>query len=439
MTQNPLLYILPLVVAIAAVFWYLRGRTPPPPVALVEKDDADALRERVVAQPELVHTRLPDGGLLLHLAAVNGAERSMRVLLGMGAQVDAPHLDGSTALTQAAAAGKLGAVNILLEAGAFPDAGDSLGVSPLHYASSFGHVEVVRRLLEVGACPDVKDASARSPLDIAESTDKADVVALLRGHGARHGAEFRMKDVLASWPRERRAKFRVPSAWSLPKDDPALLEGVARARANVKWLKDAAAEGRAALVKWSFRDGEAVESVWGEVVGHHLGGTLKVRVTTPGVTVRTSDRPIDLDPEEVEDWKVVYSDGRTYGGYTEKVTFDALLAEFGSLPKEIVGELATLIRPDEEPPTWVKDGRTRPRPAGEPRTGAVPTGEPRPGVVPPPEPRHPAAPADSRHLAPPGAEPPAQRHADGDPVTVPTGPRRPQAAGEDDHTDPRTR
>lgn len=436
MTQNPLLYILPLVVAIAAVFWYLRGRTPPPPVALVEKDDADALRDRLVAQPELVHTRLPDGGLLLHLAAMHGAERSMRVLLGMGAKVDEPHFDGSTALAQASAAGKLGAVNILLDAGAFPDAGDSLGVSPLHYASSFGHVEIVRRLLDVGACPDVKDASARSPLDIAESTHRAEVVALLRARGARHGSEFHMRDVLAAWPRDRRARFRVPSAWSLPKDDPGLLEGIARARANVKWLKDAAAEGRAAMVKWSYRDGDAVESVWGEVVGHHLGGTLKVRVTTPGVTVQTSDRPIDLPPEEVEDWKVVYSDGRTYGGYTEKVTFDALLAEFGSLPKEIVGELATLIRPDEEPPTWVKDGRTRPKPAGEPRTGAVPTGELRSGAVPTGDAHLPHA---GRHIAPPGAEPRAERHADGDPVTVPTGPRRPQGPADDERTDPRPR
>jgi ankyrin repeat protein len=105
-----------------------------------------------------------DNNTALHLAAENGHETVVGVLLSARAAVDSADAEGFTPLLSAAARGHAGVAKVLLEAGAsvhiFPGQN-----SPLHVAADSGHANVVKLLLQAGASTDSVGAQGRdSPL-----------------------------------------------------------------------------------------------------------------------------------------------------------------------------------------------------------------------------------------------------------------------------------
>ena len=113
-------------------------------------------------------------------------ENALR-LLQAGADANAATADGDFALLMAAKEGREDLVAILVSFRAKVDVCDAKGGTPLHWASdgcnNGGHLAVVQALLKLGADVDAKYDSGKTSLDYAKGEE---VKAALREHGAKH-------------------------------------------------------------------------------------------------------------------------------------------------------------------------------------------------------------------------------------------------------------
>jgi ankyrin repeat protein len=129
---------------------------------------------------------------LLHLAAKNGHDTVVRMLLGRGADANANDADGRTALHLAAEQGHDAIARVLCENGADVHAkmksmyeGICGGNTALHCAAWHGREAMVRTLLDIGADVDEEDRwDARTPLHLAAMKGHEGVVRLLLESGA---------------------------------------------------------------------------------------------------------------------------------------------------------------------------------------------------------------------------------------------------------------
>lgn len=149
--------------------------------------DTARLGELLKGKGELVKDRNEDGSSPLHVAAREGHEGAIRLLLDAGADVnaiEAPRegerwLEWWTPLHFAVLGGKSKAAKILLERRADVNAADKSKLTPLHYAAWAGDVEMVKVLLAAKADRGAKDAKERTPLDLAQERKHSAVVKLL--------------------------------------------------------------------------------------------------------------------------------------------------------------------------------------------------------------------------------------------------------------------
>jgi len=126
---------------------------------LAHDEKAVTTRLEAGADPEI-----PDvatGRTALSWAAVTGCVSIIRLLLGEGAQINAPGSRGRTPLMEAARAGNVETAYLLLMKGADPDLSTPEGVTALIYAAEFGHAGIVLSLLEAGANPNEITARTR--------------------------------------------------------------------------------------------------------------------------------------------------------------------------------------------------------------------------------------------------------------------------------------
>jgi ankyrin repeat protein len=145
--------------------------------ASIAEDDAAAVRAALSAEPALVGARDRYlGSTPLHQAAFRGAPEIVRMLLDLGAEVDALERES--------------------------------GTTPLHWAAEAGHLEIARLLLARGATLEVRDSwYGLTPLGWATAVfwaarnrrDRSATVQLLRSAGARADAfvELGASDVAA--------------------------------------------------------------------------------------------------------------------------------------------------------------------------------------------------------------------------------------------------
>jgi ankyrin repeat protein len=105
---------------------------------------------------------------LLRLCS-KGVGGTVRVLVELGANVQAQATDGSTLLQQAAAFRFVKSVRVLVELGGDVRAKDAERHTPLHIAAINGKMEMIKLLMEIGG--DVRallDAARLTPLQYAE-------------------------------------------------------------------------------------------------------------------------------------------------------------------------------------------------------------------------------------------------------------------------------
>lgn len=123
---------------------------------LFEKGSAEAVRQAVAEDPELLKVRLSGGLTAMHLAARRSDPEVCRLLIEAGYPVKQDR--GWTPLHEAALTGRGQNAALLISAGAPVDAREPTNQgTPLHVASFNGHFEVVKLLVGAGAKVGAKD------------------------------------------------------------------------------------------------------------------------------------------------------------------------------------------------------------------------------------------------------------------------------------------
>ncbi|KAL3269656.1 hypothetical protein HHI36_008719 [Cryptolaemus montrouzieri] len=98
-------------------------------------------------QAELLQSIDKHGKTGLHIAATQGHYQMVEVLLGQGAEINAPDKNGWTPLHCASKAGCFEVVKLLTESGASPKSETNLGAVPIWFAASEGHHDVLEYLM----------------------------------------------------------------------------------------------------------------------------------------------------------------------------------------------------------------------------------------------------------------------------------------------------
>jgi len=147
--------------------------------------DLDRVSQLLAARPEVVGEYSPDGFHALGYTCFFGRQKLLDVLLGAGADVEAParnpmrvrpihsavaHSDPDLALRLASR---------LLSAGASPNVVQQNDFTPLHEAALRGHEELVRLLLLHGAESTARNADGKTAADLARAGGHRDIAALL--------------------------------------------------------------------------------------------------------------------------------------------------------------------------------------------------------------------------------------------------------------------
>ncbi|MGX6960516.1 MAG: ankyrin repeat domain-containing protein [Rickettsia endosymbiont of Pentastiridius leporinus] len=120
----------------------------------------------------------------LLIAALQGQQRVVEILLNHGVDVNMSDKTGKTPLFFATKNGHNEVVKTLLEHGANVDMLNKAGVTPLFFAAQNGHNEVVKTLLEHRANVDMLNKAGVTPLFFAAQNGHNEVVKTLLEHGA---------------------------------------------------------------------------------------------------------------------------------------------------------------------------------------------------------------------------------------------------------------
>jgi len=127
----------------------------------------------------------------LHMAIEFGQVSVARLLIRLGADVNARDYRKTQPLHVAAEVGQSAIVKLLLDRGADPMALDTFGESPIHciaqgggLASETVQVRIIRQLLAAGASADAIGNAGRTPLWYAATRGKVKVVKALLHAGA---------------------------------------------------------------------------------------------------------------------------------------------------------------------------------------------------------------------------------------------------------------
>ncbi|MBP7636016.1 ankyrin repeat domain-containing protein, partial [Candidatus Ozemobacteraceae bacterium] len=110
----------------------------------------------------------------LHLAAHDGKDDVVKLLLEAGANREARSEHGETPLHMAAADGHTSIMQMFLEAKADVNARTLAGETPLHLAAREGDIEVADLCLAHGANPEIEDNQGNNFLEIAVRAGKRD-------------------------------------------------------------------------------------------------------------------------------------------------------------------------------------------------------------------------------------------------------------------------
>lgn len=133
---------------------------PPHWMKFAEQGDVEALRRELDKGAD-VNARDRWRATALMLAAREGHEACVELLIGRGASIDRVSESGSTALGLTAMSGHTAIARLLLSAGADPLIGDK---PALHWAANRGHIELCRTLLESGANVSAVDDRGQTAL-----------------------------------------------------------------------------------------------------------------------------------------------------------------------------------------------------------------------------------------------------------------------------------
>ncbi len=148
-----------------------------PGLVLAVRDGSLKVAHLLLAQNKThLEARTPQDESALMMAALNGNEDLVKLLMAKGADINKT---GWTPLHYAATKGHLGTIKLLLDKSAYIDAESPNKSTPLMMAAMYGTFDAVKLLIDEGADPLLKNALNLTALDFAKQANRADSVALL--------------------------------------------------------------------------------------------------------------------------------------------------------------------------------------------------------------------------------------------------------------------
>ena len=136
-----------------------------------------------------INFRTTSNRTALHIAAANKHKDACKILIEIGATVDAKDDYDETPLHKAAEK-STDVVKFLLSAGADVNTKNMYGTTPLHDAAVRGNLNVVEILLDAGADVNAKNYYMQTPLHVACGSEYDMVLVVL----LRFGADINAKD-----------------------------------------------------------------------------------------------------------------------------------------------------------------------------------------------------------------------------------------------------
>jgi ankyrin repeat protein len=138
--------------------------------------DTERVQSMLAADPQLLHSRTPDGYPAAGLAIFFRHSALARLLIEAGADVNAAAENAQRVapLHAAAAVCDHDTMRLLLERGADPNARQQLDYTPLHGAAARGDEESAKLLLAHGARRDPKATDGMTPADVARKYGKVE-------------------------------------------------------------------------------------------------------------------------------------------------------------------------------------------------------------------------------------------------------------------------
>jgi len=128
------------------------------------------------------------GYTALHMAAWNGREAVVKLLIGKGADIDARGFSGPTPLYEAAMHDHKNLVELLIGKGADVNARNERQVTPLHMAALNGKRDLAKLLIRRGADVSAKCKGGDTALDYARDLRQHAVAAFLASMSSRKPA-----------------------------------------------------------------------------------------------------------------------------------------------------------------------------------------------------------------------------------------------------------
>ncbi|UCF04055.1 MAG: ankyrin repeat domain-containing protein [bacterium] len=144
-------------------------------------------KEMLEADPSLATYVGGEKETPLHYAAYLGDMDLIKLLVELGADINARNDFNQNPMLYAAYEGKLGACEYLLEKGSDFDYQDTRGNTPLLFAARQNHPEVVKLLIEKGATVEVKGNNGATPLYHAAARGNFEILKMLEVEGAAIG------------------------------------------------------------------------------------------------------------------------------------------------------------------------------------------------------------------------------------------------------------
>ncbi|CAH0020734.1 unnamed protein product [Clonostachys rhizophaga] len=139
-----------------------------------------------------------DGYTALLFAAEAGQDAAVKLLIELGAEIEAKNSSGETSLWLAAHYGHGMVVQTLLESGADPNSADELGQTPISAAAEGGHLQAVSSLLARDADIDTKTCHGKNALVFAAESGNDAVMRTLLSHKEGSKSAFDLSNMSAS-------------------------------------------------------------------------------------------------------------------------------------------------------------------------------------------------------------------------------------------------
>lgn len=151
---------------------------------IAAREGHEAVVELLLTQRPKLNARNSAGDNALRLAAIGGKTGIVKKLVAAGARINTPDW---TPLIYACFGNHIEIVRYLIQMKADVNAASENGTTALMVAAQHGHVELVRLLLGANADPNKSTEHGETALDMALQTNNAEIAALLRAQGGKSG------------------------------------------------------------------------------------------------------------------------------------------------------------------------------------------------------------------------------------------------------------